>query len=337
MSGQSAEKPNIPDGTRRRRAAIIAAIIAAMVILLGGLAALLMFGGSKNTQTARENEASEEEPAAAEPTPEPPEEYLTAHFIDVGQADCILLDCCGETMLIDGGNRDDGDDVLAYLQSEGIQRLNYVLCTHPHEDHAGGLAEIVGGIDVGTGLASISESENSYFTAFAEALAEKDVEMRVLTVGERLTLGSADILVLGPISDSENPNNLSLVLRVGFEGRVFIFTGDAELDEQLEIIDRWGESEDLDCDVLKVPHHGSNTSLEYANSDLGPTAEFPFLDYVRPEYAVISVGENNEYGHPNDYVLRLIRECGAEIYRTDESGTVRISVRGGELSIETEK
>lgn len=248
---------------------------------------------------------------------------FAVHFIDVGQADAALVVCDGETMLIDGGNRDDSQLIYTYLKNENVTHLDYVVATHAHEDHVGGLPGALNFATVGTALCSVSEYDSGVFRTFVDQLAKQGKEITVTGAGDTFELGSADVQVLGPVWESDEPNNMSVVLRIEYGETSFLFTGDAEREEEEDILDAGFE---LESTVLKVGHHGSENSTTY-----------PFLREVMPEYAVISVGEGNSYGHPTPEALGRLRDAGATILRTDESGTIICTSDGQTVSFATER
>ena len=243
-------------------------------------------------------------------------EGLEVHFIDVGQADAALLLCGDEAMLIDGGNAEDSSLIYTYLKNNGIDYLDYIIATHPHEDHIGGLPGALAYAEVGRIFSPTAESENEYFIALEKAARECGAEIEVPRIGESFSLGDAEIEVIGPMNtDYEDVNNVSLVLRVVYGETAFLFTGDAERESEQDIL---GEGRDISADVLKVGHHGSRDSSTY-----------PFLNAVMPQYAVISVGKDNSYGHPTEEALSRLSDAGAEILRTDEKGDI-ICISDGE-------
>ena len=251
---------------------------------------------------------------------------LTVHFIDVGQGDSILLTCGGKSMLIDGGGDHAGGTVVDYLKQQDVQRLDYLIATHPHRDHIGGLHDVVRNYPIGTVYTPVTESDNAYFQMFRDACDDANLKLTVPKADKRFSLGDAKVTVLGPrgkVTETENLNNISLVLRVDYKDRSFLFTGDAEYDEETDILDAKCV---VDVDVLKAGHHGSDYST---GSRL--------LYEASPEYCVISCGKGNEYGHPDEDLLSRLRDADVTVYRTDEQGTVICITDGKELRFVTEK
>ncbi|NLV47772.1 MAG: MBL fold metallo-hydrolase [Clostridiaceae bacterium] len=235
-------------------------------------------------------------------------DILKVHFIDVGQADASLVLCDGESMLIDGGNAEDSDLIYSYLKKQGVDHLNYIVNTHPHEDHVGGLAGALNYATVEYAFAPTTSYDSKAFNSFVKYLNKQNRGIIVPEVGDSFSLGSASVQVLGPVRTSDDPNNNSIVLKVIHDEISFLFAGDAEREEEQDILDKGFK---LDSTVLKVGHHGSESSTTY-----------PFLREIMPTFAVISVGNNNSYGHPTDNTLSRLRDADAKVMRTDMQGDI---------------
>lgn len=244
------------------------------------------------------------------------------HVLDVGKADAILLECDGHFMLVDGGTIDQGVPVRQYLTRRGVQQLDYVVNTHPDKDHIGGLGTIMEHFPVNTFLTSfLPEEQKPNSTEYLSAITtaqQRHILQKTVSAGDDFSLGSAHVEVLGPITVADDTNNNSIVLRVTYGETVFLLTGDAE-DKEEESLLRSGV--DLCAHVLKVGHHGSNSST---------TQEF--LDAVSPQYAAISVGKDNNK-LPKTKVLKRLEEAGTAIFRTDLNGVILFGSDGHTIQV----
>ena len=238
------------------------------------------------------------------------EEFLI-HYIDVGQADCALIECGDRFMLIDGGNVGDGQLVVSYLTNQGVETLDYVVCTHAHEDHVGGLAAVLAVFPTENVLSPTTTYASGCFDDFMHYADQQRLTVQIPEPGYSFTLGSTAVTVLGPVKSYADPNNTSIVLKLTFGETSFLFTGDMETEAENDMLDYWGDRMDFRVDVLKVGHHCSETSTGYR-----------FLYEAVPAYGVISVGEGNTYGHPHEEPLSRLTDAGVTIFRTDSLGTV---------------
>lgn len=258
------------------------------------------------------------------PSDIPENSNFEVHFIDVGQADSALIECDGETMMIDGGNVADSNVVAAYLKKEDVTELNYVVCSHAHEDHVGGLSGALSVTKADNIYAPKTETNTKAYKNFKKKAEEQNVEIKHPNIGDEIQLGSSTVEFLGPVDENgKDLNSTSIVLKITYGNTSFLFTGDAESDEEEEILN---SGADLKSTVLKVGHHGSRTSTSY-----------PFLREVMPQYAVISVEKGNSYGHPNEETLSKLSDAGVEVYRTDESGDIVMTSDGNSINIVTAK
>ena len=248
---------------------------------------------------------------------------LTVYYLDVGQADAAVLLCDGEVMMIDGGNAGDSDFIYAWLEKQGIDKIDVMVCSHSHEDHVGGLSGALNYATVTTAYAPVAEADTKVFSNFVYYLEEQDVSITVPEAGDTFGFGSAQVEFLGPVEDYDDPNNTSLVMRITYGETSFLFTGDMETKSEEDMLDAYW---DLSATVLKVAHHGSDTS-----------SSMEFLEAVDPAYAVISVGEDNEYGHPMAVVLDRLAELAIPVYRTDELGTICCVSDGKTLTFTSEE
>ena len=235
---------------------------------------------------------------------------LEVHFIDVDQADSILIKKGDESMLIDAGNSWDGDKVVDYLKEQNVTNLKYVIGTHPHSDHIGGLDTVIDNLEIGKVIMPNAISNTKTFEDVVDSISRKGLSITSGKAGNVYDLNGAEIITLAPNDEKySNLNNYSLVVRVENGSNAFLFTGDAEEISEREMVEKRAGS--LKSDVLKLGHHGSSTST---NEE--------FLNLVNPKYAVITVGENNRYGHPDDEVLNRLEDKGIQVYRTDLDGNI---------------
>lgn len=246
---------------------------------------------------------------------------LTVHFIDVGQADCALLECDGEFMIIDGGNVEDGQMVVSYLNQMGVETLSSVVCTHAHEDHVGGLPAVLSVFDAETVYSPVTEYSSKVFGDFVKKTEAQGQSLTIPEPGDQFMLGTATVTVLGPTQEYEETNDTSIILKVTYGESDFLFTGDMEVAAENDMIDYWGDSFDWEMEVLKVGHHGSDTSSGYR-----------FVYELSPTYGVISVGEGNSYGHPHEEPLSRLKDAGVVLFRTDLLGHVIARTDGEEIT-----
>ncbi len=237
---------------------------------------------------------------------------LEAHFIDVGQGDCELLICGGKTALIDCGERDYYEQVIKYIADLGIEKLDYVIVSHPHTDHMGGMSYILDRFEIGTVIMpklreEVLPTTNSY-TRLLKSIANKDIKVDYAKPGTSFPLGDTELQVLAPAGEYNDLNNSSAVIRAVHGENTFMFTGDIEKLAETDILNTGAE---LSSDVLKIAHHGSSSSSSEA-----------FLEAVNPKYAVIEVGKGNDYGHPHKDTIKLLDKMKVNVYRTDKSGTI---------------
>ncbi len=246
------------------------------------------------------------------------------HFIDVGEADAALVLCDGKAMLIDGGNAEDSSLIYSYLKSHSLKHLDYIVCSHAHEDHVGGLAGALNYASADHALCPVTSYDSKAFKSFVSYLEKQKVSITVPSAGDKFSLGSASVQILGPVTtDEDDPNNSSIILRIVYGDTSFLFTGDAEREEEQAVL---ASGRTLDSTVLKVGHHGSDTSTTY-----------PFLREVMPEYAVISVGKDNSYGHPTENTLSRLRDADVKVFRTDLQGDVVCQSDGKSVTFTVER
>jgi competence protein ComEC len=245
---------------------------------------------------------------------------VTVHFIDVGQGDATLIQTGEGSVLIDGGDRQAGAAVVQYLKDANVGRLAYVIATHPHSDHIGGLINVFGAFEAGAVIMPKVAHSTVTFERFLEAIEKNNIPLQEPAAGQTFTLGGAVFAIVAPNEkDYRNLNNYSVSLRMHYGGTSFLFTADAEKESEHEMLEN---KRGLSAQVLHVGHHGSATSTTQA-----------FLDAVSPEIAVISVGKGNSFGHPHGEVIKRLENAGAAIYRTDLHGTIIMSTDGRSLTI----
>lgn len=249
---------------------------------------------------------------------------LEVHFIDVGQGDSILIKSNGENMLIDGGGRSTSEKVVSYLENQGVKDLKYVVGTHPHEDHIGGLVSVLDNFNVENIMMPNIISNTKVFEDLLDAIEREKLKIKKPVVLDTLNLGDAELLVLGPNSDKYSiTNNYSIVLKLQHGYNSFLFTGDAEKQSEIEMIE--AHNSILKSDVLKTGHHGSNTS-----------SNPQFLDAVDPKYSIISVATKNIYDHPSKDILKDLEKRDIIYYRTDIDGDIVIKSNGKNIELHIE-
>lgn len=287
---------------------IIGLVILIVVIIQGNL-----FDNVSNA-TASINDSTKSDKIDAKV-----EGNLSVSFIDVGQADSILIRNGNYNMLIDAGNNEDGEKLVNYFKSLGIEEFTYVFATHPHEDHIGGMDDIINNFKIDNYYMSNKLSTTKTFMDVLDALDGRNLKYTVPNKGDTLKLGDANIKVIYPGDDKSNINDSSIVLKITYGKNSFLLTGDATSNVERKIY-----NEDIKSDVLKVAHHGSS----YSSTDV-------FLDRVKPYYAVISVGKNNMYNHPSNKTLEKLNKRNIKVYRTDLDGTITFTSDGENLSVQT--
>ncbi|MGL5756511.1 MAG: ComEC/Rec2 family competence protein [Paraclostridium sp.] len=240
------------------------------------------------------------------------------HFIDTGNSDAILIKQGDKAALIDGGDNDDEDRVVNYLESHGIKELEYVFATHPHADHIGGLDEVVNSIPVKNVYVSNGDANTKTYTDFIHAMANKGLYPSVPLLNSEFELGTSKFKVLS-VANTEDPNNNSIVLEYINGNDKVLLMGDAESQIESSI-----NVEDVD--LLKVGHHGSHSSSTSS-----------FINKIKPEYAVIMVGKDNKYGHPHKETMDLLKHDNIEVHRSDECGDIVFKSTGDGLIVDCKK
>ena len=270
-----------------------------------------------NVQTAETEEQKNTEKVEGE---------LKVYMIDVGQADSFLFVQNGKTALIDCGTRSTGKDVVKYLNELGISRIDYLFGTHPHDDHMGGMYDVITNFEIGKIIipeVQPGKVTSNWYAKLMKEIKDKNFNVEYPVVGTIYNLGNATMKVIASMKNPEsNINNYSSVLKVSFGEMDIIMTGDAETEVENEILQ---SGENIDAEILKLGHHGSNTST----SD-------EFLEAVNPDYALISAKLGNKYEHPIKSTMEKLETHGIIVYRTDESGTVEITITANDVSFSCE-
>ena len=312
---------------RRRRRKLTSKLLIITLILLAFLYGLyfeeinntfaLMYDEYGNAILTNIKDSNNE----TETTVKEEKDKLKIYYIDVGQADSILIQNENEFMLIDAGNNNDGPLLVKYFQSLNIKDFKYVVGTHPHEDHIGGLDDIITNFNIGTIYIPDAITTTKTFEDLLNSIEKKNMTFTVPKIDSTFNLGKANVKVIYTGTDTKDLNNTSIVLKMSFGSTTYLFTGDATSTTEKKILNK-----DISADVLKVGHHGSN----YSSTD-------KFLNKVNPKYAIISVGKNNIYSHPATKTIDKLNKLNIKIYRTDELGTIILTSDGKNIDITNEK
>lgn len=247
-------------------------------------------------------------------TAEESENILQIHFFDVGQADSTLIISDKKTMLIDAGTNEMGEKVVENIKKLGIERIDYLIGTHPHEDHIGGLDDVIKNFEIGIIYMPKIQTNTKTFEDVLDAIAEKNLTITIPKKGEKFILGKAECEIMlcgtGTKEEKENLNLSSIVTKVTYGNQNYLFMGDAEKENEQSRT--WTK-----VNVLKVGHHGSDTS-----------SSVKFLEQVEPQIAIISVGKNNTYGHPKQVILDRLNKIGSVVYMTKDKENILIESDG---------
>lgn len=302
--------------------ASMAAWISVFVIMGAVTGCASTKGNDKATIAPVETKDTKVKDNTSKDTKVPVNGELKVHFIDVGQADSILIQQGSSAMLVDAGNNADNQTVKNYLDKQGISELNYFVGTHKDEDHIGSADYIINSFKVGKVYFPKQTATTKTFEDFVRVVKGKGLKLTVPSVGESFKLGDATVTVLAPNGSSyEDANDYSIVLKVVYGNTSFLLTGDAESISESEMVNK---GLDLGATVLKVGHHGSRSSTSQS-----------FLNKVNPKYAVISVGTGNSYGHPTQDVMNRLKAKNIPVYRTDENGTIVATSDGKQVKFST--
>lgn len=250
---------------------------------------------------------------------------IEVHFIDVGQGDAILVHANNKTLLIDSGPKESYSSVINHLNKYNIKKIDYLIATHPHEDHIGNMASIIRKYSIGSFYSPKVKAAGKTYENMIDSLKSKNLKINILETGtSSINLGNnTTVKILSPKKnctyDNNNLNNYSAVILIKYKNTSFLFTGDAEKEVEKNIL---ADNENIKADVLKLGHHGSDSSTSEA-----------FLKAVSPSIGVISVGEDNAYGHPHENTLKLLNKYKVKIFRTDRNGTIKILSNGKEIKV----
>ena len=296
--------------TRRKKPipALLALALALLSLALGEYKGLLPTGTGQGEEPIVQtgSEASPGQEPSALPAADG---AMTVHFIDVGQGDSLLAESDGHFLLVDAGENDQGDTVIAYLREAGVTSLDYVIGTHPHSDHIGGLDDVIRAFDVKAVILPPVAHTTKTFEDVLDAVQEKNLTLTQPKPGDSYALGDAAFTILAPQADyGDDLNNWSVGIRLACAEGALVACGDAEAQAEEGIA---ASGLPPSADVLKVGHHGSSTSTSNA-----------FLQAVSPAWAVISCGEGNSYGHPHEETLKKLEDAGVSVLRTDLLGDI---------------
>ncbi len=245
---------------------------------------------------------------------------LTVSFLDVGQGDSVFIELPdSRTMLIDASESNYAGQIESYIRGRGHSKIDYLVATHPHSDHIGGMSAIVNAFDIGEVWMPDADSTTATYEKLLTAISDKGLKIHTAKAGKViLEEESLRISLLAPCSDSYSDlNNYSAVIKLTYGAARFLFTGDAEKLSEEEML---ASGADLSADVLKIGHHGSSTSSSEA-----------FLKAVAPSFGVISCGKDNSYGHPHQETLTAAEQLQIPLLRTDLEGTIVFSSDGSEI------
>lgn len=303
--------------SKRRKKSNFKNIIILVISIISAI--IVYFGGNLSLK----NETENQNVIAKEPTfskEDVTDEFLKIYFLDVGQADSTLIINNNQTMLIDAGNNEDGNLIVEFIKSLGIEKIDYLVGTHAHEDHIGGMDDIINNFNIGTVYLPYTTEKTTTTKTFEDvldSLIAKNLSITTANIGDRFTLGNTNCEIMYvDNSEPEDTNDQSICIRLELKNESFLFMGDAS--GKVEKARNWPQT-----NVLKVAHHGSKTSTSKE-----------FLKQVKPQIAIISVGKDNSYKHPSEQVLERLESIKAKIYRTDELGTILLISDGDSNTVE---
>ena len=297
--------------TKKQKKQFLEAILVIIITIIS-----VFFNNDKETQSpTTQNRETEQIVNTADV------DNLKVHFIDVGQADSILIEQNNEYMLIDAGNNEDGNLLVKYFNELGISSFKYVFGTHAHEDHIGGLDDIIKNFNIENFYMPEVITTTKTFEDVLDALEDKKVAFQTPKINDELVFENSKFKILSLSNDDTDLNDTSIVLRLKYGTTSFLLTGDASSNIEKNILNK-----EVQSDVLKLGHHGSRYSTSKE-----------FLKKVSPTYAIISVGKGNSYNHPHKEVFNRLNEHNIKIYRTDEQGTIIAESNGTIINFTTIK
>ncbi len=240
---------------------------------------------------------------------------VVLHMIDVGQGDAVFIDNGDNDILIDAGTGESAPTLLEYLEAIGTQRIEYAFFSHPHEDHIGGGDDVITHFDVENVVMPKHPEDTACYRNLMDVIDKRECELTYALSGDEFTAGDVKVEILSPDKGykTDDANHISLIMKVSYGEIDIMFTGDAEESNESYVLRRYPEK--LDCEILKVGHHGSSSS---STED--------FLAAVTPEIALISLGEGNQYGHPHREALLRLNSYVDELHRTDREGDLVIGM-----------
>lgn len=255
-----------------------------------------------------------------------PDSSFSIYYLDVGQGDCTIIKSNDNVMMIDTSTKNHTLDIQEALKSLSIEKIDYLVITHQHDDHMGSAKDIIDKYEVANiimpKLSDINMVTTTGYESLLKSIANRNVNAIPATVGESFKLGDATVQIFSPSQQDEDLNNMSVVLKVVYGETSFIFQGDAEKTVEKQLLN---SDYDLNADVIKLGHHGSNTS-----------STEKYLKAVNPQYAIISCGADNSYGHPHDEVIDRLKNNNISFFVTAQTGDVTVTSDGENIDIQTQ-